>query len=330
MKAIALTSFGIPEALEELEVPIPAITNTQVLIEMRVSSINPADILLRSGAILKSPMADKFPAQLPLVLGNEVAGIVKEVGEKVRHFKPGDRVMGMVPMGSYMDYVAVEEDHLALIPESLSFEEAGAAPAVALTAWQALFEHGRLQPGQRILVQAGAGGVGHAAVQLAKQHGAYVIATARDYNHEFVKGLGADEVFDYTKVDFATQITEPVDLVLDSAMDQSTFGSTFGTGLPGEIGKKNYSVIKDGGTYISLVAFAINQYPKVRDIEAYYFQARPNRPDFESVVRHMKENKLSIYIDETYPFTAQGLLEAYRKSEEMPKRGKIVLSKNMV
>lgn len=133
-------------------------------------------------------------------------------------------------------------------------------------------------------------------------------------------------MFDYTKVDFATQITEPVDIVLDSAMDQSTFG----TGLLGEIGKKNYSVIKDGGIYISLVAFAINQYPKVHDIDAYYFQARPSRPDFESIVHHMKENKLSIYIDETYPFTAQGLLEAYRKSEEMPKRGKIVISKNMV
>ncbi|MDN4076483.1 NADP-dependent oxidoreductase [Paenibacillus polymyxa] len=154
----------------------------------------------------------------------------------------------MVPRGSYMDYVAVEEDHLVVIPENLSF--AGAVPTVALTAWQALFEHGRLQPGQRILVQAGAGGVGHVAVQLAKQHGAYVIATARDYNHDFVKGLGADEVFDYTKVDFAAQITEPVDIVLDFAMDPSIFG----TGLPGDIGEKNYSVIKDGGTYISVVA----------------------------------------------------------------------------
>lgn len=183
MKAIALTSFGIPEVLEELEVPIPALTDTQVLVEMRASSINPADILFRSGAILQSPMAEKFPAQfqLPLVLDNEVAGIVKEVGGKVRHFKPGDRVMGMVQRGSYMDYVAVEEDLLAVIPESLSFEEAGAAPTVALTAWQALFEHGHLQPGQRILVQAGAGGVGHAAVQLAKQHGAYVITIKRGH-----------------------------------------------------------------------------------------------------------------------------------------------------
>ncbi|WP_068498274.1 NADP-dependent oxidoreductase [Paenibacillus kribbensis] len=325
MKAIALTSFGVPEALEELEIPVPALTDTQVLIEMRASSINPADIQLRSGAILQSPMADKFPVQLPLVLGIDVAGIVKEVGEKVHRFKPGDRVMGMVPMGSYMEYVAVEEDHLAVIPESLSFEEAGAVPTVALTAWQALFEHGRLQPGERILIHAGAGGVGHAAVQLAKQHGAYVIATARDYNHDFVKGLGADEVFDYTKVDFAAQITEPVDIVLDSAMDPSTFG----TGLPGDIGKKNYSVIKDDGTYISVVAFAINQYPKVRGIDARFFQARPNRADFEAIVRHMQKNQLNIHIDKTYPFTAQGLLQAYRKSEELPKRGKVVISKNM-
>ncbi|WP_339218403.1 NADP-dependent oxidoreductase [Paenibacillus sp. FSL H8-0332] len=327
MKAIALTSFGIPEALEELEVPVPTLTDTQVLVEMRASSINPADHLFRSGAILQSPMADKFPDQfqLPLVLGNEVAGIVKEVGGNVKHFKPGDRVMGMVQRGSYMDYVAVEEDLLAVIPESLSFEEAGAAPTVALTAWQALFEHGHLQPGQRILVQAGAGGVGHVAVQLAKQHGAYVIATARDYNHDFVKGLCADEVIDYMKADFASQITEPVDIVLDSAMDPSSFG----TGLPGEIGQKSYSVIKDGGTYISVVAFALNQYPKVRGINAYFFQARPNRSDFESIVREMKENKLTIHINEAYPFTAQGLLKAYRQSEESTKRGKIIISKNL-
>lgn len=327
MKAIALTSFGIPEALEELEVPVPTITDTQVLVEMRASSINPADQLFRSGAILEGPLADKFSDQfqLPLVLGNEVAGIVKEVGGKVRHFKPGDRVMGMIPRGSYMDYVAVEEDLLAVIPESLSFEEAGAAPAVALPAWQALFEHGQLQPGQRILIQAGAGGVGHAAVQLAKQHGAYVIATARDYNHDFVRGLGADEVIDYTKADFTTLITEPVDFVLDAAMDPSTFG----TGLPGDIGSKNYSVIKDGGTYISVVAFALNEYPKVRGINAYFFQARANRADFESIVRQMQDDKLNIHIHEAYPFTAQGLLQAYRKSEESTKRGKIIITKNL-
>lgn len=325
MKAIALTSFGIPGTLEELEVPVPVLTDTQVLVEMRASSINPADIQLRSGAILKSSMADKFSAQLPLVLGIDVAGVIKEVGAKVSHFKPGDRVMGMVPMGSYMDYVAVEEDHLAVIPESLSFEEAGAAPTVALTAWQALFEHGQLQPGQRILIQAGAGGVGHAAVQLAKQHGAYVIATARDYNHDFVKGLGADEVIDYTKIDFATQITEPVDIVLDSAKDTATFG----TGLPGEIGEKNYSVIKDGGTYVSVVAFAIHQHPQVRGIDARFFQAVPNRADFEAIVGNIQEGKLNIHIEETYPFTAEGLLQAYRKSEAHLKRGKVVISKNI-
>ncbi|KWX85335.1 molecular chaperone GroES [Paenibacillus riograndensis] len=327
MKAIALTSFGIPEVLKELELPIPSLTDTQVLIEMRASSINPADYLFRSGAILQSPMAHKFQdqLQLPMVLGNEVAGIVQEVGRKVTQFKPGDRVMGMIQRGSYMDYVAVEEDHLAVIPESLSFEEAGAAPTVALTAWQALFEHGHLQPGQRILIQAGAGGVGHVAVQLAKQHGAYVISTARDYNHDFVRGLGADEVIDYTKADFTTQITDPVDIVLDTAKDASTFG----TGLPGEIGEKNFSVIKDGGTYISVVAFGINQYPKVRNIYAHFFQAQPNRTDFESIAHHMKDNKLKIHVNETFAFTVQGLLQAYRKSEELPKRGKIVISKNL-
>ncbi|MBB6669327.1 NADP-dependent oxidoreductase [Cohnella nanjingensis] len=322
MKAIALTRYGKPETLEELEMPIPALTDTQALVEMRASSINPADSLMRSGAILQGPMAEKYQVQLPIVLGFDVAGVVKQVGAKVRHFKPGDRVMGIVPMGSYKDYVAVEEDHLAVIPESLSFEEAGAAPAVALTAWQALFEHGNLQPGQRILIQAGAGGVGHAAVQLAKQHGAYVIATARDDNHDFVKGLGADEVIDYTKADFAAQIAKPVDIVLDTAMNPSTFGTA---GL-GPIGEKNYSVIKDAGTYVSVVAFA-SQFPQVRDIEAHFFEAQPNRADFEAIVRHMRENKLNIHVEEVYSFSAQGLYQAYRKSEGQSKRGKIVISR---
>lgn len=326
MKAIALTKFGVPEKIKEQEKPIPAIKETQVLVDMRASSINPADFQLRSGAFLNNPMmAEKLSLQLPLILGVDVAGIVKEVGNKVHHFKPGDRVMGTVPMGSYMDNVAVEEDHLAAIPEDISFETAGASSIVALTAWQALFEHGNLQPEQRILIQAGAGGVGHAAVQLAKQHGAYVIATAKGHNYDFVKSLGADEVLDYTKADFTSKITDPVDIVLDTAMDPSTFG----TGLPGQIGDKNYSVIKDAGTYISVIAFAMNEYPKVRNIDARFFEARPNRVDFEAIVRQMQENKLNIHIDETFPFTAQGLFQAYRKIEAQPKRGKIVISKSL-
>ncbi|MRN53928.1 NADP-dependent oxidoreductase [Paenibacillus monticola] len=323
MKAIVLTGFGIPESLEEQEVSVPVIKDTQVLVEMYASSINPGDVHIRSGAIQQGPMGAMFQVQFPYILGFDVAGIVKEVGKLVQHFKPGDRVMGMVPTGSYMNYVAVEEDHLAAIPESLSFEKAGALPTVALTAWQALFEHGGLQQGQRILIHGGAGGVGHAAIQLAKQHGAYVITTAREVNRQFVMELGADEVIDYTKDELVNQISEPVDIVLDTIADKSTFD----TGLPGEAGNGSYAVLKNGGKYISIVAFAIGQRPKVRDIDSIFFQARANRADLESIIRNIQDEKFHIHVDEMYPFTAQGLYQAYRKSEMQPKRGKIVISK---
>jgi len=325
MKAIVLTGFGIPESFEEPEVSVPVIKDTQVLVEMHASSINPGDINLRSGAIQQSPMGKVFQVQFPYILGFDVAGIVRDVGKNVRHFKPGDRVMGMVSTGSYMDYVAVEEDNLVAIPESLSFEDASAVPTVTLTAWQALFEHGKLQHGQRVLVHGGAGGVGHAAIQLAKQHGAYVITTAREYNRQFVMELGADEVIDYTKDDLVNKISGPVDIVLDTIAEKSTFE----TGLPGEVGNKSYAVLKNAGKYVSIVAFAIGQYQKVREIDSIFFQGRPNRADLESIVNKIQDETFNIHVDGVYPFTAQGLQQAYRKSEMQPKRGKIVISKKI-
>jgi len=325
MKAIVLTGFGIPESFEEQEMTIPEIKETQVLVEIQASSINPGDVHLRSGAIMQGPMGKMFQVQFPYTLGFDMAGIVKDVGEKVQNFKPGDRVMGMVSTGSYVDYVAVEEDNLAAIPENLSFEEAGAVPTVTLTAWQALFEHGKLQQGQRILIHGGAGGVGHAAIQLAKQHGAYVITTAREYNRQFVLGLGADEVIDYTKDDLVEKISGPVDIVLDTIAEKSTSE----TGLPGEVGNKSYAVLKDAGKYVSIVAFAIGQSQKVREIDSIFFQGRPNRADLESIVRKIQDEKFKIHVDGVYPFTAKGLYQAYRKSEMQPKRGKIVISKKI-
>jgi len=146
MKAIVLKEYGIPEVLQEVEIDIPAIKETQVLVEMYAASINPADYVLRSGAV-----KDIMPVQLPYVLGADLAGVVKEIGNKVTHVKPGDRVMGIALNngGAYADYVVVEENALAIIPQTLSFKEAAALPVIGLTAWQSLFQYGKLQPGQR-------------------------------------------------------------------------------------------------------------------------------------------------------------------------------------
>ncbi len=316
MKAIVLKEFGTPAILQEQEIDVPVITETQVLVEMYAASINPADSILRSGAV-----RDILPVQLPYVLGADLAGVVTEVGNKVTHVKPGDRVMG-VPInngGAYADYVVMEENALAIIQPGMSFHEAAALPTVGLTAWQSLFKYGKLQSGQRILIHAGAGGVGHIAVQLAKQAGAYVITTALEMNHEFVRQLGADEVIDYTTTDFTRAISSPVDIVLDMVMDRS---STVLDPKIGETGRKSYSVLKDGGKLISLVAMAINEHPKIRGIESQFVHAEPNRDDLVSILQTVHEQKLKVHLSGIFPFTSQGLSEAYRKCETNPKRGK--------
>lgn len=321
MKAIVLKEYGIPAVLQEQEVDIPAITETQVLVEMFAASINPADYVLRSGAV-----KDILPVQLPYILGADLAGVVTKIGNKVTLVKPGDRIMG-IPVnngGAYADFVAVEENALAAIDPTLSFQEAAALPTVGLTAWQALYKYGKLQPGQRILIHAGAGGVGHIAVQLAKQAGAYVIATAREYNHDFVRQLGADEVIDYAINNFTQAISSPVDVVLDMVMDKSAavLDPTIG-----ETGQKSFSVLKDGGKFISLVAMDINKYPKIRGIEAQFVHAEPNHDDLVSILQYVQEQKLMVHLGGNYPFTSQGLTEAYQKCETNPKRGKVIIQR---
>ncbi|MFE5321877.1 NADP-dependent oxidoreductase [Paenibacillus sp. NPDC056579] len=313
MKAIVMHEYGAPEVLQELEVDIPELKETQILVEVHASSVNATDYLFRSGA-----GKHLFPLQFPHILGVDVAGVVTKIGEKVTHVKPGDRVMGLVTAGGYADYVAVEANALVVIPPTLSFQEAAALPAVSLTAWQALFQYGKLQPGQRILIHAGAGGVGHIAVQLAKQHGAYVIATARTQNHEFVRQMGADEVIDYTTTDFAEAVSS-VDIVLDMVMKMDM-------GV-GETALKSYTVLKDGGKLISLVSPAIADHPKIRGIEAQYVHVQPNHSDFSAIVRIVEEQKLKVHVDGVFPFTAQGIAEAHHQSESKHKRGKVVIKR---
>lgn len=326
MKAIGLTEFGRPGTFEELEVDLPDIKENQVLVEVKAASINPGDEPLRTGEIFKSSVGGQWSEKLPIFLGSEVAGIVKAIGEKVTLFQVGDRVMGSSISGAYQDFVAVDEDHLAKFSENISYEIAGAAPTIALTAKQALFDYGKLLKGQRVFIQGGAGGVGHVAIQLAKKHGAYVITTARKNNYDFVKGLGADEVYDYTEFDIADMIHEKVDLVIDTVMEASIIENN---GAPGEVGKKSLSVIKDHGKYVSIVSFGLNRYPMGHNIEAYFFQSKPNHLDFEKIMDWIEMKELQIYIDKTFPLSSQGITEAYIYSKEQSKKGRISISKNI-
>jgi NADPH:quinone reductase-like Zn-dependent oxidoreductase len=210
MQAIRQQAYGGPEVLELVEVDRPTPRPTELLVRVLACGVNPVDWKVRAGGRLLSP---------PMTVGWDVSGVVEEVGAGVTRFQPGDEVFGMPRFpgeaGGYAQYVTARSRQLARKPARLSHEEAAGLPLAGLTAWQILVDTAYVQPGQRVLVTAAGGGVGHLAVQLAKALGAHVIATARAGKHTVLRELGADEVIDYTAVDAPAAVGD-LDLVVDA------------------------------------------------------------------------------------------------------------------
>ncbi|MGZ4854668.1 MAG: NADP-dependent oxidoreductase [Candidatus Angelobacter sp.] len=242
MKAVIAEQYGGAEVLEISEdLPVPRVGPNGVLVQVHAASVNPVDWKLRQG-LLHAVM----PVVFPVIWGCDLAGVVTEVGPSVTLFKPGDEVYGMKDgyvgktyRGTYAEYVAVPEKSLAAKPSNLSYEEAAAVPATALTAWQAMVNQGNLKPGQRVLIHAGAGGVGVMAIQIAKAFGAYVAATASTRNQDFLRELGADLAIDYTR-DKIDKIRPKFDLILD--------------GVGKSVWADSFRALKAGGRLVTLTA----------------------------------------------------------------------------
>lgn len=235
MKAFVLERYGRQRELRLTDVPGPELGDDEVLVQVHAASVNVLDAKLRSGEFKLI-----LPYRLPLVLGHDLAGVVVEVGSRVRQFKPGDEVYARADdfrIGSFAETLAVKEASLALKPRSLSMEEAASIPLVGLTAWQALIEIAGLQKGQKVFIQAGSGGVGSFAIQLAKHVGAHVATTASGASFELLKGLGADLVIDYRKDDFE-KLLKDYDVVLHS-QDAGAL-------------EKSLRVLKPGGHLVSI------------------------------------------------------------------------------
>ncbi|WP_457962207.1 NADP-dependent oxidoreductase [Arthrobacter sp. D1-29] len=233
MKAFVIRKYKGP--LQEADVPEPTLGEHDVLVQVQAAGLNVLDEKIRAGEFRQI-----LPYKLPLIPGNDVAGTVIRVGSKVRSFTAGDEVYARPHqdrIGTFAERIAVAEADLALKPESISMEEAGSLPLVALTAWQALVERGQVKPGHKVLIHAGAGGVGSIAIQLAKHLGATVATTASAANLDFARELGADTVIDYRSQDFE-QLLSGYDLVLDS--------------LGGENLQKSLRVLKPGGKAIGI------------------------------------------------------------------------------
>lgn len=235
MKAFLLDRYGKKERVRIGEVPDPEVREGDVLVQVHAAGVNPVDFKIRNGELKVV-----LPYRLPLILGNDVAGVVVRVGPRVRRFKPGDEVYARPEkdrIGTFAELISMNEDAVAIKPQKLTMEEAASIPLVGLTAWQALIEKAGLKKGQRVLIHAGSGGVGTFAIQLAKHVGAVVAATTSTANLDWVKALGADIVIDYSKDDFATVLSD-YDVVLDS--------------LGGEALEKSLRVLKPGGKLVSI------------------------------------------------------------------------------
>lgn len=234
MRAVRLTGYGEPEKLQLETVPLPLRrADNDVLVEVHAAGVNPFEAKLRRGWL-----AGLFPLEPGHVIGCDVAGVVVDKGFDVSEFEIGDRVYGLIDTlrsGSYADYTAVTSFLLRKMPQRLSFVEAATAPMAACTAWYGLIELGGIGPGSRVLVQAGAGGVGSYAIQIAKARGAWVAATCSAGKADYVRSLGADQVIDYAAGDFAEAVA-PVDAVLNLIGGETIFSS--------------YRALKRGGTLL--------------------------------------------------------------------------------
>ena len=307
-RAVVINEYGGKEKLAEAKVSLPELGADQVLVKVAATSINPIDWKLREGYLKQM-----FPWSFPIILGWDVAGEIVEVGQKVKDYHVGDRIFARpetTRFGTYTDYTIVDSNLLAPVPESIAFTEAAAVPLAGLTALQALFDHGSLKAGEKVLIHAGAGGVGTYAIQLAKNAGAYVITTASPRNHELVKKLGADEVIDYHTTDFEEVLTD-IDLVFDT--------------MGGEIQKKSFSVLKEHGRLISVLSIEDETLAATKQIEAKAIWLRTNGEQLSELAKLMADGKLVSVIGETFPLTRQGVYDAHALSETHHAVGKIVL-----
>jgi NADPH:quinone reductase-like Zn-dependent oxidoreductase len=311
MKAITLNGFGGVENLTLVDIPVPAIQNDEVLIKVKYLSINPVDAKARLGKSLNQLIKDKLPA----ILGWDLSGVITQVGADVSDFKVGDDVFSMIAfpqLGSaYAEYVAAKANELALKPANISHNEAAAATLAALTAWQNLTTHGNVKAGDKVLIHAASGGVGHYAVQMAKHLGAYVIGTSSAANRDFVLSLGADEHIDYKTQDF-DKILSDIDFVLDA------FG--------GEDTDRSIAVTKKGGKVLTITGPLLDssiQKGKDVGVTSALTMVKANGDDMKAIADLLEKGIVKSHVSKTFPF--EQMAEAHTQIESGRTIGRITL-----
>jgi NADPH:quinone reductase-like Zn-dependent oxidoreductase len=308
MRIIRQHALGGPEVLQLEDLPRPEPGPTEVLVRVAAAGVNPVDWKVRArGGLLGEP---------PFTVGWDVAGVVEALGAGVTRFAVGDRVFGMPRFpreaAAYAEYVTSPSRQLARIPDGMSDVEAGGLPLAGLTAWQALVETADLQPGQRVLVLAAAGGVGHLAVQIAKARGAHVIGTARFAKHAFLEELGADEAVDYTS-DPVESVVSGVDVVLDL--------------VGGEASAPTVACLRDGGLYIAVPSASALDHLRERAgerVRVTGILVEPDRFGLEGLAALVEAGRLKVSVEQTFPL--ENAARAHELGETGRTQGKLVLT----
>lgn len=312
MKKVVYHQFGERDVLDVVSSEIPSPQQDEVLIRVHGAGVNPIDWKTRKGFGF---VAQQIESSLPWTPGYDVAGEVVAIGDGVTTLAPGDRVMGLVgfPLngGGYSEYALATADELAVVPEELDLVTAGALSLAALTAWQALFEVAELAPGQKILVHAGAGGVGHLAVQFALAHGAHVIATASAGNRDFLAELGVHEVIDYNTTDFADECFG-LDVVLDL--------------VGGETGKRSLRTLGESGVLVTIPTVTADEVisaAEAQGLKAYGMTVRPDVFHLDEIAELIEDGDVKVHIEKA--FKLDQAAQAHELLEGGHVRGKLVL-----
>ena len=331
MKAFVVDAYG-KEGLRAAEVPEPGVGRRDVLVRVSAASINPLDAMTRDGEFKR--LIERRP---PFVLGHDVSGVVTAVGADVDEFRVGDAIHARprdLRIGTFAEFIAIDQDDVAPKPSSITFEQAAAVPLVALAAWQILVERAHVQPGQKVLVHAGAGGLGSTVIQLAKHLGAVVATTTSGATAELAEGLGADLVIDYTTQDFS-QVLTGYDLVVDS--------------LGGQNLEKSLTVLKPGGLAIgvagppdarfaeqlgaplalriamNLLSRKIRRQAKALDVRYEFFFMHADGAQLRGLGPLYDSGALRPVIDRTFPFEQTLEAMAY-VGQGRTKGGKVVVT----
>jgi len=310
MKAITIKNYGDTDTLIYGDTINPELGKSQALIEVFATSVNHIDIMMASGK-----MKNSAPLTFPWIPGADFAGRIDFLGEGVHGFNKGDEVYGkLMNGGSYAEYLAVDKGSFALMPTSLYFSQAASVPHVGLTAWEAVFEHGKIEPGQTVLIHGASGAVETFAVQFAKLAGGFVYTVDRGENRTFLESLGADIVIDYTSNDFTT-IVKDIDLVLDFV----------GKDTPA----KSYPVMKKGGILVSTAEQPDTDESKKYGVTATSMGVHPDFKDMSEITALIESGKVITDIAEVFPLSetkkAWDIYSHKTKCEKHYTHGKIIL-----